>query len=112
MLRSDQKICEAFRVHFRDVFARLPDLLVQDFRSYLADLARQQETKAANCEGIVTDSDVCDVLKQVGLSKSPGLDGFLYELYLKLSYMFMPILMDTFNHWLPRKPSLDMSKGR
>ena len=39
------------------------------------------------------------LLKQVGLNKSPGLDGLPYEVYLRMSHMFMPILTDMFNHW-------------
>ena len=38
-------------------------------------------------------------VKQVGLNKSPGLDGLPYEVYLRLSHMFVPILTDMFNHW-------------
>ena len=40
------------------------------------------------------------MLKQVGLNKSPGLDGLPYEVYLRMSHMFVPILTDVFNHWL------------
>ena len=39
-------------------------------------------------------------MKQVGLNKSPGLDGLLYEEYLRMSHMFAPILTNVFNHWL------------
>ena len=39
-----------------------------------------------------------DALKQVGLNKSPGLDGLPYEVYLRMSHMFVPILTDMFNH--------------
>ena len=35
VLRSNR---EAFRTHFRDRFARCPDLQAQEFRDYLADL--------------------------------------------------------------------------
>ena len=45
-------------------------------------------------ECLVTECEVCDASKQVGLKKWPGLDGFLYKVYLKLSHM-----MDVFNHW-------------
>ena len=62
------------RVAFR--FARYSDLPVQEFRSYLADFPHLQ--KAASCEGLVTECELCDLLKQVGLNKSPGLDGLPY----------------------------------
>ena len=37
VLRSNREIGDAFRAHFRDRFARCPDLLLQEFRCYLAD---------------------------------------------------------------------------
>ena len=67
-------------MHFHDLFAWLPDLLVQDFSSYLADFT------------------LCDVLRQVGLNKLLELDGFLY-MFLRLLHMLVPILTDVFNHW-------------
>ena len=99
VLRLNRKMREAFPVHFRDRFARCPDLPVQEFRSYLADFPRLQEAETASCEGFVTECEFCDALKQVSLNKSPGLDGLLYEVYLRLSHMFVPILTDMFNHW-------------
>ena len=55
--------------------------------------------EAASCEGVVTECEVRDALKQVGLNKSPGLDGLPYEVYLRMSHMFVPILTDMSNHW-------------
>ena len=37
LLRSGREIRDAFRVHFRDLFARCTDLPLREFRSYLAD---------------------------------------------------------------------------
>ena len=48
---------------------------------------------------MVTECEVRDALKQVGLNKSPGLDGLPYEVYLRMSHMFVPILTDMFNYW-------------
>ena len=62
-------------MHFRDRFAHLPDFPIQEFRSYLA-FSHLQEAEAASCEGVAAECKVCDALKQVGLNKSPGLDGF------------------------------------
>ena len=45
------------------------------------------------------EKEVCDALKQVGLNKSPELDGLPCEVYLRMSHMFVPILTDMFNHW-------------
>ena len=55
--------------------------------------------EAASCKGVVTEYEVRDALKQVSLNKSPGLDGLPYEVYLRMSHMFVPILTDMFNHW-------------
>ena len=82
-------------MHFRDRFARLPDLLLQ----YLADFLRLREAEAAACKGLVTECEVRDALNQVSLNMSPGLDGLPYEMYLWRSHMFMPILMTVFNYW-------------
>ena len=99
VLRSSREIREAFRAHFRDRFAHYPDLQVQEFRNYLADSPLLGEAEAANCECVVTECEVCSALKQVGLNKSPGLDGLAYEVYLRMSHMFFPVLTNVFNHW-------------
>ena len=88
---------EAFQAYFRDRFVHFPDLLVQEFRSYLAEFLCLREAEAASCEGLVTKCEVRDALKQAGLNKSPGLDRLPYEMYLKLQYLFVPILTDIFN---------------
>ena len=97
--RLSREMCDAFRAHFRDRFARCPDLPLQEFCSYLADFPRLEAAKAASCEGVVTECEVRDALKHVGLNKSPGLDGLPDEMYLRMSHMFVPILTDMFNHW-------------
>ena len=99
VLWSCPEIRDAFRVHFRDRFARCLDIPLQEFRCYLADFPRLEAAEAASCEGMITESKVCDTLKQVGLNKSPGVDGLPYEVYLRLPPMFVPILTDLFNHW-------------
>ena len=48
---------------------------------------------------MVTECEVRDGLKQVDFNKSLGLDGLPYEVYLRLSHMFVPILTNMFNHW-------------
>ena len=99
LLRSSGEMRDAFRAHFRDRFARCTDLPLREFRSYLADFPRLGAAEAASCEGVVTECEVRDALKQVGLNKLPGLDGLPYEVYLRMSHMFVPILTDMFNHW-------------
>ena len=99
VLGSNREMRDAFRVDFRDRFVRCPDLPVQEFHSYLADPPRLRETEAASCEGLVTDCEFRDALKQIGFNKSPWLDGLLEEVYLRLLHMMVPILTDMFNHW-------------
>ena len=82
----------------RNFVIALPAVLLQEFRSYLADSPRLGAVEAAGCEGVITECEVRDALKQVGLNKSPGLDGLPYEGYLRLSHMFVSILTDMFNH--------------
>ena len=79
VLRSNCEMCDAFRAHFCDRFARCLDLSVQEFRSYLADFLCLQDVKAASCDGLFTECKVCDTLKQVGHNKSPGLDGLFNQ---------------------------------
>ena len=90
---------DAFRAYFRDRFARCPDLPLQEFRSYFVDFPRLGAAEAASCNGVITECEGRDALKQVGLNKSPRLDDLLYEVYLRLLHMFVPILTDMFNPW-------------
>ena len=99
LLRTSREMRDAFRAHFRDGFSRCTDLPIWEFRSYLADFSYIGVAEAASCEGVVTECEVRDALKLVGLNKSPGLDGLPYEVYLRMSHMFVPILTDMFNHW-------------
>ena len=87
MLWLNREMHDAFQVHFRDHFAHFLDLPVQEFCSNLADSSFLVGTEAASCEGLVTECEVCTVLKQVGLKKSLGLDGLLYEVYLRKSHV-------------------------
>ena len=99
LLWSSCEMCDAFSAHFRDHFAGCLDLPLQEFCSYLADFPRLGVADAASCEGVVTECEVHDTLKQVALNKLPGLDGLPYEVYLRMLHMFVPILTDMFNHW-------------
>ena len=99
MLMSNCKMHKVFWVHFHDHFARYSDLQFQEFHSYLANFPCLVEAEVASYEDVVTECEVHDVLKQVGLNKSLGLDGLPYKAYLKQPHMFVTILMDMFNHW-------------
>ena len=48
-LGSNCEIHNVFWAHFCDHFAHFPDLPVQEFRSYLADLPHIPEAEAASC---------------------------------------------------------------
>ena len=74
----------------------LPAALISRFRSFAAI---SPTSPAASYEGVFTEYEVRDALKQVGLNKLPGLDGLPHEVYLRMSHMFVPILTDMFNHW-------------
>ncbi|CAE1178594.1 unnamed protein product [Acanthosepion pharaonis] len=93
-------ICEAFRLFFQDLFTREPGLSSAQFDAYLADFPCLEAAEAARCEGPITESEIWDALKQVGLDKSPGLDGLPYEVYLRLSPIFVPLLQLIYNHWM------------
>ena len=82
-------MCGAFQAHFRDRFARYPDLPV-DFPCLV-------EAEAVSCESMITECEVRAALKQVVLNMS--LNSLPYEEYFRISHMFVPILTDMFNHW-------------
>ena len=75
------------------------DLPFQGFRSYLVDFPCLHETEVTSCEELVTECDVRNAFKHVVLNKSPGLDGLPYEVYLRMSHIFVSILTDMFNYW-------------
>ena len=54
---------------------RLPAALISLFSSFVTILP----TEVAGCEGVITECEVRDALKQVGLNKLPGVDGLTYE---------------------------------
>ena len=63
VLRWNLEIRDAFRMHFCDCFARCPDFLLLEFRSYLADFPCLGAAEAAGCEGVVTECEVRHALK-------------------------------------------------
>ena len=69
-LRLNREMREAFRTHFRDFTACCPDFSVQEFPSYLADFPHFGKAESASPKGLLTESEVCDALNQVSLSKS------------------------------------------
>lgn len=68
----------------------------RSLRSYLADFPRFSATEVASCEGDISVGEVYLALKRVDSDNCPGLDGLHYELYLRLSHIFMAILTVVF----------------
>ena len=65
---------------------------IRDFRDRLESLIQRALV------GAVTGNRWWASLKH-RIRDSPGLDGLPYEVYLRMSHMFVPILTDMFNHW-------------
>ena len=59
MLWSDRKMRDAFR----DRFARCTNVLLQEFRCYLAEFPRFGAAEAAACNGVVAECELRDELK-------------------------------------------------
>ena len=94
LLHSSREMRDVFRAHFRDRFARSPDLPIREFRSYLADFPRLRVAEAASCEGVVTECEVRDALQLVGLNKSPGLNTELKILARFLANRLQRVISD------------------
>ena len=97
---TNEAICGEFRQYFLKLFTREPGLSSSQFDTYLADFPRLSATEAAGCEGRIKEEEIRDALKSVGLDKSPGIDGLPYEVYLRLSHMFVPLLATTYDNWM------------
>ena len=97
-LKGTREIVEGFRGYFSDLFTPV-ELPTGEFSSYLADFPRISEKQAADCEGLVTEAEIYEAMRQCKPGKAPGLDGLPYELYLRWSHLFVPILTRLYNHW-------------
>ena len=95
---TNEAICKEFRQYFLKLFTREPELSGAQFDTYRADFPRLSVTEAAACEGCITEDEVRQAVKSVGLDKSPGIDGLPYETYLRLSHMFFPLLATIYNN--------------
>ena len=97
---TNEAICGEFRQYFLKLFTREPGLSSAQFDTYLADFPRLSATEAAECDGRIKEEEIRDALKSVGLDKSPGIDGLHYEVYLRLSHKFVPLLATIYNNWM------------
>ena len=99
-LTTNEDICKGFRDYFLQLCTREPGLSSAQFDAYLADFPRLEATEAAGCEGPITEVEIRQALRTVGTDKTPGIDGLPYEVYLRLSHMFVPLLATIYNNWL------------
>ena len=97
---TNEAICREFRQYFLKLFTREPGLSSAQFDTYLADFPRLSATEAAGCEGRIKEEEIREALKSVGLDKSPRIDGLPYEVYLRLSHMFVPLLATIYDNWM------------
>ena len=85
----------ASQAHFHNCFACCPYFPVQEFCSYRANFLHLWEAEAASCEGFVTEAGWPQQITQTWFT--------LFTQYLRLPHMFVPILMDIFNHWFAQR---------
>jgi len=97
---TNKDICKEFCDYYQKLFTREPGLSSAQFDTYLADFPRLEDTEAAGCEGRITEEEIWQALKSVGLEKTPGIDGLPYEVYLRLSPMLVPLLETIYNNWM------------
>ena len=80
-------ICKEFQLYFKKLFTKEPRLSSAQFDTYLADFSHLSATQVAGCEGCITEDEVQDALKSVGLDKSPGIDCLPYKIYSRLLHV-------------------------
>ena len=85
---------------FPEAFYQGAGLSSARFDTYLADFPHLSATEAARCEGCITEDEVRETLKLVRLDKSSEIYGLPYEVYLRLSHMFVPLLATIYNNWM------------
>ena len=62
--------------------------------------SRFEVTEIAWSEGCILADEIWPALKTAGMNKTSGIDDRPYEMYLKLWYMFVPLLMTVQNKWI------------
>ena len=97
---TNEAIRKKFRQYFLKLFTGELGLSSAQFDTYLADSPRLSATEAAECEGCITEDEVWKAMKSAGLDKSPGIDSLPYEVFLRLSHMFVPLLATIYNNWM------------
>ena len=95
---TNEAICKEFQQYFLKLFTMEPGLSSSQFDTYLADFPLLLATEVAGCEGCITEDEVWKAMKSVELDMSPGIDGLLYEVHLRLSHMFVPLLATIYNN--------------
>ena len=70
------------------------------------------ETEKQSCEGLISEKECADALKQMANNKTPGLDGFPVEFYKVFWLDLKSILIDSFNYAYEKgELSLDQKRG-
>ena len=87
-----------FRDYFRKLFTRNSELSFAQFDAYLADFSRLEATVAAEFSEL--QRKVRQALKTVGTNKTLTINGLSYELYLRMSHVFLPLLVIVNNNWM------------
>ena len=77
-----------------------PDWALLSSMPILSTSLTLQWLKWRGCEGHIMENEVREALKLVGLDKSPRINGLPYEVYLRLSHMFITLLATIYNNWM------------
>ena len=94
METTNEAMCREFLYYNKKLFTREPGPSSDQFDTYLVDFPRLSATEAAWCEVHITKDEARQTLKTVGIDRSPVIDDFPYEVYLRLSLMFVPLLVN------------------
>ena len=97
---TNKAICKEFQQYFLKLFTREPGLSSAQFNTNLTVFPHLSATEAAGCEDCIMEDEVREALKSVGSNMSPGIDGLPYEVYLRLSHLFVPLLATIYNNWM------------
>lgn len=84
-LTANKSISEPFQDYIQVLFTRKPDLSPVQFDAYLTVFSRLEGDEAPGCDGPIIVIEIWGSLKRVGKNKSPGLNGFACEMYMRES---------------------------
>ena len=85
-------------VEFRELLSWEPGRNSAQFDTHLVNFPRHAATEAAWYEGRITEEEIQEALKRVGTDRFPWINGLPYEMYLRLSHVFVPLLATIYNN--------------